>query len=72
MLIQNEFQERNKVATMLKEFVMHQKDQLRNVESRLTVIYLLIFLIISTWGSIVGTAKQHLPITPLPEGSNFL
>lgn len=34
--LQNEFQERNKVATMLKEFVMHQKDQLRNVESRLT------------------------------------
>ena len=29
---------------MLKEFVMHQKDQLRNVESRLTVI---IFLLVS-------------------------
>ena len=35
--LQTEFQERNKVAAMLKEFVMHQKEQLRSVESRLTV-----------------------------------
>ncbi|XP_063683058.1 regulation of nuclear pre-mRNA domain-containing protein 1B-like [Bolinopsis microptera] len=34
--LQTEFQERNKVAAMLKEFVMHQKEQLRSVESRLT------------------------------------
>lgn len=34
--LQTEYQERNKVAAMLKEFVLHQKDQLRNVESRLS------------------------------------
>lgn len=34
--LQTEFTERNKVSAMLKEFVMHQKEQLRNVETRLT------------------------------------
>lgn len=34
--LQNEFHERNKVAQMLKEFVIHQREQLRNVETRLS------------------------------------